>query len=199
MEAQGEREQALAQYRKSLAIREKLAASDPKNSDWQRDLSVSFNNVAGILEAQGEREQALAQYRKSLAIREKLAASDPKNSDWQRDLSVSYEKVAGILAAQGEREQALAYYLKDLTISEKLAASDPKNAQWQADLVVSFCKLASVAPDTSQKIAWLDKALAVLQDLKAKGALSAEQNNWMTVIEKEKARLAPAVSVEIKQ
>ena len=187
LEVQGEREQALAQYTQSLAIREKLAASDPKNSDWQRDLSVSYEKVAGILEAQGEPEQALALYTKSLAIREKLAASDPKNSDWQSDLSVNYEKVAGILEVQGEREQALAQYAQSLTISEKLAASDPKNAQWQIDWVVSLIRLARVAPTTVVRNAHYDQALALLQTLHAKGLLSAQQKNWISVIENEKA------------
>ena len=63
-EAQGELEQALAVHPKP-AISEKLAASDQKNRDWQRDLSVSFNRMAGILEAQGERERTLAQYTQS--------------------------------------------------------------------------------------------------------------------------------------
>jgi tetratricopeptide (TPR) repeat protein len=187
LEAHGERELALGLYTQSLAIREKLAASDPKNSDWQHDLSVSFDKVAGILEAKGEHEQALALYTQSLTIFEKLAASDPKNSDWQHDLSVSFDRVAGILAAQGEREQALAQYTQGLAISEKLAASDPKNAQWQIDWVVSLVGLARVAPTTTVRNARYDQALALLQTLNAKGLLSAQQKNWISVIENEKA------------
>ncbi len=184
----GSLEQAMVWAQSALTKCQKLAASDPKNSDWQRDLSVSYDNVAGILQAQGERAEALVQYGKSLAIREKLAASDPKNSDWQRDLSVSYDNVAGILQAQGERAQALVQYGKSLAISEKLATSDPQNAQWQTDLAVSYLKLAGVAPNKAQRNEGYDQALKLLRPLDARGALTAAQENWISVIENEKAK-----------
>ena len=40
-QAQGDLAGALQSYRDSLAIRERLAKSDPGNAGWQRDLSVS--------------------------------------------------------------------------------------------------------------------------------------------------------------
>ena len=176
----------------AFQITKEKAARDPSNSDWQRDLSVSYNKVAGILEAQGERKQAQAHYEKSLAISEKLAARDPSNSDWQRDLSVSYNNVAGILQAQGERKQAQAHYEKSLAISEKLAARDPSNAQWQADLAVSYVKLAGVEQRGAQ-VAWLNKALDVLKALEAKDALTADQKGWIPLIEDaKKAAIAGA-------
>ena len=57
--AQGDRAGALAAYRKGLAIAEKLAARDPANTDWQRDLSVSHNKIGDVLVAQGDGEGAL--------------------------------------------------------------------------------------------------------------------------------------------
>ena len=71
-----------------------LAASDPSNSSWQRDLSVSFDRVGDVFSAQGDLAAALKAYQNSLAIAEKLAASDPSNSSWQRDLWVSYWRMA---------------------------------------------------------------------------------------------------------
>jgi hypothetical protein len=38
--AQGKLDEALKAYRDSLAIRERLAAADPGNTQWQRDLSA---------------------------------------------------------------------------------------------------------------------------------------------------------------
>ena len=99
----GRREEALAAYRRSLAIAEKLAAADPGNTEWQRDLSVSHDRIGDVLVAAGRREEALAAYRRSLAIREKLAAADPGNTEWQRDLSVSHDRIGDVLAARGGR------------------------------------------------------------------------------------------------
>ena len=46
-------------YRDGLAIRERLAKSDPGNAGWQRDLSVSYNKIGDVLVAQGKLPEAL--------------------------------------------------------------------------------------------------------------------------------------------
>ena len=75
-------------------IADRLAKSDPGNAGWQRDLSVSYENVGDVQVAQGNLPAALASYQASLAISDRLAKSDPGNAGWQRDLSVSYDKSA---------------------------------------------------------------------------------------------------------
>ena len=90
--AAGDRARALAAYEESLAIRRKLAAADPGNAGWQRDVSVSLNKVGDVRLAAGDRAGALAAYEESLAIRRKLAAADPGNAGWQRDVSVSLDQ-----------------------------------------------------------------------------------------------------------
>ena len=100
--AQGDGPGALAAYRKGLAIAEALAARDPANTEWQRDLSVSHDRIGDVLVAQGDGPGALAAYRKGLAIAEALAARDPANTEWQRDLSVSHSKIGDVLVAQGD-------------------------------------------------------------------------------------------------
>jgi hypothetical protein len=72
-----------------LAIMRKLAAADPGNAGWQRDVSVSLDNVGNVRRAAGDRAGALSAHEESLAIRRKLAAADPGNAGWQRDVSVS--------------------------------------------------------------------------------------------------------------
>ena len=77
-----------------MEIRERLAATDPKNADWQRDLSVSQERIGDVQKVQGDLPGALASYRASMEIRERLAASDPKNAYWQRDLAASLWRLA---------------------------------------------------------------------------------------------------------
>ena len=82
--AQGDLAGALKPYRDSLAIRDRLAKSDPGNAGWQRDLSVSYERVGDVEVAQGDLAGALTSYRDSLAIFDRLAKSDPGNAGWQR-------------------------------------------------------------------------------------------------------------------
>jgi tetratricopeptide (TPR) repeat protein len=54
-----------------------LAAADPSNAGWQRDLSVSHDRIGDVLLAQGDLAGALKAYRESLAVAARLAAADP--------------------------------------------------------------------------------------------------------------------------
>jgi tetratricopeptide (TPR) repeat protein len=92
--ARGKLDAALKAYGDSLAIREKLAAQDPSNAGWQRDLSISFNKIGDVQTARGKLDAALKTYQDSLAIREKLAAQDLSNAEWQRDVWVSMWRLA---------------------------------------------------------------------------------------------------------
>src|SRR5262249_16455279 len=65
-----------------------LAAENPRDTTYQRDLSVAHMEIGDVQEEQGDLVGALTSYRESLAIRERLAQSDPGNAGWQRDLSV---------------------------------------------------------------------------------------------------------------
>ncbi len=71
---------ALAEYEQFRAAAEKLAAQDPGNAEWQRDLSVSYEKIGDVQRAQGDLGGALKAYQDSLAIRQKLAAQDPGNA-----------------------------------------------------------------------------------------------------------------------
>ena len=78
--AQGNLPAALTSYQASLAIRNRLAQSDPGNAGWQRDLSVSQDRIGDVQVAQGNLPAALTSYQASLAIRNRLAQSDSGNA-----------------------------------------------------------------------------------------------------------------------
>ena len=60
--AQGDGDGALDAYRASLAIRERLAAQDARNAEWQRDLSISHDKIGDVKQAQGDGDGALDAY-----------------------------------------------------------------------------------------------------------------------------------------
>ena len=60
--AQGDLAGALKSYRDSLAVRERLAQSEPGNAGWQSDLSVSYEKVGNVQVAQGDLAGALKSY-----------------------------------------------------------------------------------------------------------------------------------------
>ena len=68
----GDSNGALAEQRKYQLIMERLAAQDPENAGWQRELGVSYSWIGDILEAQGDLSGALAEQRKYQLIMELL-------------------------------------------------------------------------------------------------------------------------------
>lgn len=143
---QGNLDAALERYRKSKAIRERLAQEDPGNAHWQRSLAESYGKVGNILfeKGDGEGSDALEAYQASQAIHERLVQDAPRNAGRQLDLAVSSSKVGDIRLGQGSLGEALTQYQASLTIAEELAQGDPKNAQWQHSLAYSYNKVGDV-------------------------------------------------------
>ncbi|MGP8198393.1 MAG: tetratricopeptide repeat protein [Limisphaerales bacterium] len=84
----GEREQAIAQYRKAL--------------EFKPDYAEALNNLGVALFDKGEKEQAIAQYRKALTVSAEFAAA-------RNNLGVA-------LFNESEKEQAIAQYRRALEI-----------------------------------------------------------------------------------
>jgi tetratricopeptide (TPR) repeat protein len=107
--AQGKLEEAARAYGDALAIRKRLAAGDPSNAEWQRDLSVSYNKVGDLAKAQGKLEEAARYYGDGLAIAKRLAAGDPSNAEWQRDVYVFYFNLAGLAERRNKPDEVRGY------------------------------------------------------------------------------------------
>jgi tetratricopeptide (TPR) repeat protein len=118
--------------------------TDPHNTEWQRDLSVSHDRIGDVRQAQGDLPGALDFYDKGLKIAVQLADTDPDNTERQRDLSISHERIGDVRRAQGGLPGALDAYNKSLEIRARLATLDPSNAEWQEDLAVSRRLIAQI-------------------------------------------------------
>ncbi|MES2938123.1 MAG: hypothetical protein V4864_10595 [Pseudomonadota bacterium] len=161
---------ALASFEAGMVIAQKLAAGDPGNSEWQRNLSVSHIRIGNAQVAQGDLGAAMASYKASMVIRQKLAASDPDNSEWQRGMSISHNKIGDIQVAQGDLGGAMANYQAGMVIAQNLAAGDPDNGLWQRDLSVSHIRIgnAQVAQgDLGAAMVSYQAGMVIAQDLAA--------------------------------
>jgi hypothetical protein len=83
----GDAKGALANYRKSLAIDEKLAAADPERPEWQRDVAWSHGQVAMVLARQGSVSEAAAGFQMGRDIIAGLRQRFPDNATFPKDLA----------------------------------------------------------------------------------------------------------------
>ena len=178
----GNSSQARELANRLLGLTKVRAGADKANTEWQRDLSVSYDKIGDLQNAEGKRADALASYQAGLTIRKRLAELDKANTQWQRDLSVSYDRIGDLQKAEGKRADALASYQAGLTIAKRLAALDKANTEWQTDLVVSFWKLGKLASPKEAAVLLRD-ALNILKRLDAAGALHADQKDWQAMMQ----------------
>ncbi len=87
--AEGDLAGALAHFGQSLAIVERLAAADPSNAGWQRDLYVSHWMLADLNERRGETQAAQVHWRQAYAVLKGIQ---------ERGLHVSPADLAGLEA-----------------------------------------------------------------------------------------------------
>ena len=99
LRAQGNLSAALDAFKASLAIRERLATSDPGNAGWQRDLSVSNYKIGQLLLKSDRAKEALPYFEADLAIAERLARLAPDNAQWQKDVALSRRMVEEVRRA----------------------------------------------------------------------------------------------------
>ena len=120
--AQGNLAGALESYEAGLAILERLAAADPGNSEWQRDLEVSHERVGDIAVFQDDHDRAREHFRKALAIAQRLAESDPSNSLWAASQTVPLWRLVRLGDQPEERLRRALRVLKGLQEEGRLDA-----------------------------------------------------------------------------
>ena len=116
-QARGDLTAADQAYTQSRAIIERLAARDPANTSWQRELAVAHSQVGVVAQARGDLTAADQAYTQYLAISERLAALDPANTDWQQNLAVAHAGSGDVAQARGDltaADQAYTQYLGHL-------------------------------------------------------------------------------------
>jgi tetratricopeptide (TPR) repeat protein len=132
-------------YRKSLAIRAKLVATDSADVQYRRDLALTHERLAGLAVADGAHDDARASLRKAFALREQNAATDPDNAAWQSELAVSLFR----LAQAGDEPQPRLQ--RALALLQKLDAAGKLNAEQKPMIANIQQVLASPAPPAQQK------------------------------------------------
>ncbi|HYC92357.1 MAG TPA: CHAT domain-containing protein [Thermoanaerobaculia bacterium] len=142
--ALGFTDRALLRYQDLLSAHETRVETAPHRADYQRELSVSYNNLGDVYRALGQGDKARDAYLKDLAIAERLAQAEPDRAEYQRDLSVSHDRMGHLYRALGQTDQAREAFLNALHIRERLTQAEPDRAEYQRDLSVSYNTLGNL-------------------------------------------------------
>jgi serine/threonine protein kinase len=166
----GQKEEALASYRKSLAIREKLMAEFPESAIHRERISDSHNSIALIQDDLKLKKEALVSLLKALSIREKLMNEFPASPIYRERTADSLNSIGIIQVDLDQNTEALISCRKALGIREKLIEDFPTSLHYRARTSDSHNNIGIVQSNQGQKNEALEsyrKALAIRENLMA--------------------------------
>ena len=177
----GDSEGALANYGKSLEIRESLAAISPADTDLQRDLVATYFRLAQVLETEGNFPEALANLAKAEPIAERLAQTNP--DPILADLYAgSYYFTAMIQVQMGNSAAAQANYQRSAVIREAALRTNPGNLFLRTHLAADYGGLAKCLElngDLPHAIDKQSKATIILDEIAKANAGNATLSEYL--------------------
>lgn len=117
------REEALALYKKAIAVKNNLLKSDPTNTDFRRLLAYDQYTLGNLL-AETDLSNALGYERSALASFDDLSLADPLNSQYQQDRGRALSHIGQTLTRMRDFGQAREPLRQSLTLLEKLPGKD---------------------------------------------------------------------------
>lgn len=155
---------ALENYRKAIAVSERILSASPNDKMARHFMAMENANLAEDLVKKGDRAAALAHYQRTLDI---LQSPDGHGgADQRRAIGLIYQRIGNIQMMDGDTQAALQNYRKRLEITQKLAEEDPKNVFATLDAAdsVAFVGLATAeSGDDKQGLALLESAIDVFE------------------------------------
>ncbi len=122
--------------RRSLALRERLAAAAPRDRSAQLALAEADRTLGKLTEQMEVRNaEAIAYYSKAQEIFERLTLEDPSDGESERGLMrVLSELGFAALGPGGSQERALASMRRAYTIADRRVRADPADAEGVTNL-----------------------------------------------------------------
>jgi len=125
-------DQALDSFRKSAALREKLYALRPRDTQVQHDLLIAYGHLGDITGSPlfvgaYDYRGGVVWYRKAAAIAAKMAEADPSNVQARSDEGVALARVGSSLEAAGDDRAALDSFRQAEALLGPLFAASPEN------------------------------------------------------------------------
>jgi serine/threonine-protein kinase len=160
--------EAVKEWQKALAIRQKLADANPAVAELQQALALTHYNIGFELAQTGKPAEALTGWRKALAIQQKLADANPAVTGYQSDLARSHHAIGYLLQETRKPAEAVQALQKALAIRQELADANPAVTRFQSDLARSHHSIGAALMQTGKPAEALEanhKALAIRQKL----------------------------------
>jgi serine/threonine protein kinase len=138
----GQTNDALASFKKAVAIREAVAKANPSNLSDQLNLATARRSLARMLDSAGQ-PGAREQTEQALAITERLVTLGNASLEVLGERSIEYEMLSDLQDGSGDQTGALDSIKKALTISLDLLKANPQDRKLLRGAAVGNVKVAN--------------------------------------------------------
>jgi len=165
---------------RAAALFDELSARHPKDLRQRLDWTFAEQRLGSILISLHNLKGALDAFQQVLPIREQLCALDPKDVRARTNLANSHAAIGVVLLEMGNPLTAQTHFEQQRKIGEGLVDVDPLRVEHRYSLSEAYENLGRVdlrmgRPQEGRR--WLARALAIYDELGARGAISAEYAN----------------------
>ena len=144
LRATGRALEAEAEYRKALALKQRLVDDNPAHVDTRRRLGSGHQNLAGWLSDVGKPSEAEAEYRAALTHLQWAVDSDPASIEACRNLANTQSELGKLLLSTGKPSEAFESYEAARAVREKLTRDHPKDFGYRDEVASSHADRSGV-------------------------------------------------------
>jgi tetratricopeptide (TPR) repeat protein len=109
-EALGQTEKRHERALEAHRLMKMLVAGQPDNTDWQNELSLTYEQIGDLLMNEGHLNESLEAYGAGLEIGVRLATVNPTDAIFQFNVTVFHQRIGDVHIQQGNRSEALTSY-----------------------------------------------------------------------------------------
>jgi tetratricopeptide (TPR) repeat protein len=158
--------------RRYLDSGRRLAALDPGNFAWQRELGYGYHNLAVLEDAAGRFAEAERQMLAELELYRGWALERPDDRLLRSEMSDVASWLGSLTLRQGRLDEAETYFLEQNELLRVLVTEDPLDARWKQQRHDALLLLA----DAQAQRGRLDEARATVKAAVEIGAALATQD-----------------------
>lgn len=118
--AEDDHAEAMALYKKAIAVKQPLVEADPNNVEVQRLITYDKYEVGDLLADMNQNDAALEQYKAVLSEFERYAKTDLANAQFQQDVGQVRQHMGDVLVALGKPALAIEQFRLSLSILETI-------------------------------------------------------------------------------
>ncbi|MES2146826.1 MAG: TIR domain-containing protein, partial [Pseudomonadota bacterium] len=109
-----------------------LATIDPKNREYQRELTNALAWLADARWAEGRLDDAISIRQRQLSVLERIIGQGSADVGLRSQVTPARQALGLLLASRGRKDEAIAEYRSGLAKAGELVALEPENSQWAA-------------------------------------------------------------------